>query len=200
MYTGFRLKNTTEDRGPPRILVSTKPRGTVIGTDQLFVLEVIMDELLNILKKNALESPENIAKMLNLSIDQVRTKIAEYEKQGVIRGYQAIVNEDQLDLDKVTAVIEVKVTPEREGGFDRVASRISKFPEVQSVYLMSGAFDLLLFVSGTNLKEVAFFVSEKLATIPGVVSTATHFMLKTYKHHGVLMESEHEDERLQVSP
>ena len=159
-----------------------------------------MDELLKILKNNALETPENIAKMLHLSVDQVRTKITDYEKHGVIRGYQAIVNEDQLDLDKVTAVIEVKVTPEREGGFDRVASRISKFPEVQSVYLMSGAFDLLLFVSGANLKEVAFFVSEKLATIPGVVSTATHFMLKTYKHHGVLMESEHEDERLQVSP
>ena len=159
-----------------------------------------MDELLNILKKNALESPENIAKMLNLSIDQVRTKIAEYEKQGVIRGYQAIVNEDQLDLDKVTAVIEVKVTPEREGGFDRVASRISKFPEVQSVYLMSGAYDLLLFVAGHDLRQVAMFVSEKLATIEGVLSTSTHFMLKTYKHHGVLMESEHADERLSVSP
>jgi DNA-binding Lrp family transcriptional regulator len=159
-----------------------------------------MDELLKILKKNALESPENVAKMLNLSVEQVRTKIADYERQGVIRGYQAILNEDQLDLERVTAVIEVKVTPEREGGFNRVASRISKFNEVQSVYLTSGAFDLLLFVSGKDLKEVAFFVSEKLATIPGIISTATHFMLKTYKHHGVLMETENEDERLQVSP
>ncbi len=159
-----------------------------------------MDELLKILKTNALEKAENIGKMLNLSADEVRARIRKYEADGVIRGYVAILNEDQLDLDRVTAVIEVKVTPERDGGFDRVASRISKFPEVQSVYLMSGAYDLLLFVAGRDLKEVALFVSEKLATIGGVISTATHFMLKTYKHHGVLMEKENEDERLQVTP
>jgi DNA-binding Lrp family transcriptional regulator len=159
-----------------------------------------MDELLKILKKNALETPENIAKMLGTTADDVKKRIAEYEKNGVIRGYQAILNEDQLDLDRVTAVIEVKVTPEREGGFNRIASRISRFTEVQSLYLMSGSYDLLLFVSGRDLKQVAQFVSEKLATIEGVTSTSTHFMLKTYKHHGVLMETEHEDERLQVSP
>lgn len=159
-----------------------------------------MDELLRILKSNALEKPENIARMLNMTADEVRTRIAEYERTGVIRGYQAIVNEDQLDLDRVTAVIEVKVTPEREGGFDRIAARISRFPEVQSAYLMSGAYDLLLFVSGTNLKEVALFVSEKLATLEGVLSTSTHFMLKTYKHHGILMTEESTDDRLQVTP
>jgi DNA-binding Lrp family transcriptional regulator len=159
-----------------------------------------MDELLKLLKSNALETPENLAKMLNLTADQVKAKIAEYEKRGVIRGYQAVVNEDQLDLDKVTAVIEVSVTPEREGGFNHVAARICKFPEVQSAYLMSGRFDLLLFVAGRNLKEVAFFVSEKLATIEGVTGTATHFMLKTYKHHGVLMDQQDEYERLKVSP
>lgn len=159
-----------------------------------------MDELLRILKTNALETPENIAKMLNVSADAVRAKIAEYEKSGVIRGYQAVVNEDQLDLDRVTAVIEVKVTPEREGGFNRVSTRISKFAEVQSVFLMSGTYDLLLFVSGKDLREVAMFVSEKLATIEGVLSTSTHFMLKTYKHHGILMEEEMEDERLKISP
>lgn len=159
-----------------------------------------MDELLKILKANALEKPETIAKMLNLTVEQVKARIAEYEKKGVIRGYQAIVDEDQLDIDKVTAVIEVKVTPERGGGFNRIASRIGRFPEVQSAYLMSGAYDLLLFVAGRDLKEVALFVSEKLATIEGVVSTSTHFMLKTYKHHGLLMEGENEDERLKVSP
>ena len=159
-----------------------------------------MDELLKILKRNALESPENIAKMLNLQVGEVKAKIAEYEKKGVIRGYQAILNEDQLDLGRVTAVIEVKITPEREGGFNKVSSRIAKFSEVQSVYLMSGAYDLLLFVAGKDLREVAMFVSEKLATLEGVISTSTHFMLKTYKHHGVLMEGENEDERLQVSP
>lgn len=159
-----------------------------------------MDELLKILANNALETPENIARMLNLSVDEVRKRIEEYERQGVIRGYQAILNTDQLDLELVTAVIEVKVSPEREGGFDRIASRISRFPEVQSAYLMSGAYDLLLFVAGRDLKEVAYFVSEKLATLDGVLSTSTHFMLKTYKHHGVLMVAEHGDERLQVSP
>ncbi len=159
-----------------------------------------MDELLKILKQNALESPENIAKMLSLSVSEVKSRIAKYEKKGVIRGYQAILNEDELDLGRVTAVIEVKVTPERGGGFNRISSRISKFSEVQSVYLMSGAYDLLLFVAGKDLKEVALFVSEKLATIEGVISTSTHFMLKTYKHHGLLMETEHEDERLKVSP
>jgi DNA-binding Lrp family transcriptional regulator len=159
-----------------------------------------MDELLKLLKKNALETPENLAKMLNVPAADVRAKIAAYEKAGVIRGYQAIVNEDQLSTSRVTAVIEVKVTPEREGGFNSVADRISKFPEVQSLYLMSGTFDLLLFVSGKDLKEVAFFVSDKLATIKGVISTATHFMLKTYKANGVLMEAPAVHERLAVSP
>jgi DNA-binding Lrp family transcriptional regulator len=159
-----------------------------------------MDELLKLLKKNALETPEDLAKMLNMSVDAVKAKIAGYEKSGVIRGYQAVVNQDQLDIDLVTAVIEVKVTPEREGGFNHIAERISKFSEVQSLHLMSGTFDLLLFISGQSLKEVAFFVSDKLATIPGVLSTSTHFMLKTYKDHGVLMESQDEYERLKVSP
>lgn len=159
-----------------------------------------MDELLKILKKNALESTDDIAKMLGITPEEVKERIVEYEQKGIIRGYQAIVNEDQLNLDRVTAVIEVKVTPERGGGFNRVAQRISGFSEVQAVYLMSGAFDLLLFVAGSDLKEVALFVSEKLATIEGVISTATHFMLKTYKNHGVLMETGHEDERLQITP
>jgi DNA-binding Lrp family transcriptional regulator len=159
-----------------------------------------MDELLKILKRNALETPENLAKMLGLSVDDVKKRIAEYEKRGVIRGYQAILNEDQLELDRVTAVVEVKVTPEREGGFNRIASRLSRFSEVQSVYLMSGAYDLLLFVAARNLKEIAVFVSEKLATIDGILSTSTHFMLKTYKHQGVMMESEAADERLKVAP
>jgi len=159
-----------------------------------------MDELLKLLKKNALETPEDLARMLGMPVEAVKAKIAEYEKSGVIRGYQALVNHDQLDLNLVTAVIEVKVTPEREGGFNHIAERISKFDEVQSLYLMSGTFDLLLFVSGQTLKEVAFFVSDKLATIPGVLSTATHFMLKTYKDHGVLMAAQDEYERLKVSP
>ena len=118
-----------------------------------------MDELLKILQANALEPRENIARMLELAVEEVNQRVADYEKHGVIRGYQAILNEDQLGLDKVTAVIEVKVTPQREGGFDTIARRISGFPEVRSVYLMSGPYDLLVFVDGKNLREVAGFVS-----------------------------------------
>lgn len=159
-----------------------------------------MDELLKLLRRNALESPENLARMLNLTEDAVKARIMEYERAGIIRGYQAIVNTDQLDVELVRAVIEIKVTPEREGGFDRIAEHVSKFPEVDSLYLMSGTYDLLAVVSGKNLKEVAFFVSEKLATIEGIISTATHFMLKTYKNNGVLMQAEKKHERLKVSP
>ena len=159
-----------------------------------------MDKLLKILKENAKESPEDIGRMLGLAPDKVREEIKSLEEKGVIRGYQAIVNEDGLDFNHVTAIIEVKLTPEREGGFNKIAKRVAKFDEVRSVHLISGAFDLLLFVEGATLHSVASFVSEKLSTIDGVVSTATHFMLKTYKHHGVLMSGEDEDGRLKVSP
>jgi DNA-binding Lrp family transcriptional regulator len=159
-----------------------------------------MDELLRLLQANALESRENLARMLEVSAAEVGRRIADYEQRGVIRGYQAILNEDQLDLDKVTAVIEVKVTPQREGGFDTIAARISRFPEVRSAYLMSGTYDLLLFVEGRTLREVAGFVSERLSPLEGVLSTSTHFMLKTYKRFGVSMSKEDADERLTVSP
>lgn len=159
-----------------------------------------MDELLKILQTNALEARENIGRMLGLPAAEVEQRIRDYEKRGVIRGYQAILNEDQLELDKVTAVIEVKVTPQREGGFDTIAQRVSRFPEVRSAYLMSGTYDLLLFVEGRTLREVAAFVSERLSPLEGVLSTSTHFMLKTYKRFGVLMHQESSDERLSVSP
>jgi DNA-binding Lrp family transcriptional regulator len=160
----------------------------------------IMDELLNILQSNALESRENIAKMLGVPQAEINRRIEDYEKRGVIRGYQAILNEDEMDLGKVTAVIEVKVTPQREGGFNTIAERISRFPEVRSAYLMSGTYDLLLFVEGPSLREVAAFVSERLSPLEGVLSTSTHFMLKTYKSFGVLMQSEITDERLTITP
>ena len=159
-----------------------------------------MDELLNILKKNARTSLEDIAKMTRSTPSAVAARLAEYEKAGTIRGYRALLNEDHLKEDRVTAVIEVKVQPEREGGFDRIARRISGFPEVVNMHLMSGKYDLLLFVEGNTLREVASFVSERLATLDGVLSTGTHFMLKTYKHDGVLMDGEKVDDRLQVSP
>lgn len=159
-----------------------------------------MDKLLKALMENALETPANLARMLDLSEDEVRTRIEEYEKQGIIRGYRAIVNEDQLAVSDVTAVIEVKVTPERDGGFDRIAKRISRFDEVLDLHLVSGAYDLLIFLNGDNLKDVAAFVSEKLSTLDQVTSTTTHFMLKTYKEQGVLMEVADDHERLAISP
>lgn len=159
-----------------------------------------MDELLKLLKKNALETPEDLAKMLKTTVADVRARMAAYEKSGIIRGYQAVIDEDALDLPSVRAVIEVRVTPERDGGFDRIARRITQFPEVESLSLMSGGYDLQIVIRGDNLRNVAGFVSEKLAQIPGVVSTATHFMLKSYKDHGVVMEGKGEDERLKVSP
>lgn len=159
-----------------------------------------MDELLKLLQSNALESHENLARMLGLSVAEVNQRIADYEKNGIIRGYQAILNEDKLALENVTAVIEVKVSPQREGGFDTIAKRISRFPEVRSAYLMSGTYDLLLFIEGRSLREVAGFVSERLSPLEGVLSTSTHFMLKTYKRLGVLMQPESTDERLTVSP
>jgi DNA-binding Lrp family transcriptional regulator len=158
-----------------------------------------MDELLKLLRRNALESTANLATMLNIPESEVRGKIADYEARGIIRGYQAIVNEDQLEISRVRAVIEVKITPERDGGFDKIAARISKFQEVESLYLMSGSYDLLVFVRGPDLRSVAAFVSGKLATIQGVISTATHFMLKTYKDQSVLMDEESPHERLSVS-
>ena len=159
-----------------------------------------MDELLNILKTNARTSDADIAKMLRTTPADVAARIAAYEKAGTLRGYRALVNEDHLKEDRVTAVIEVKVQPEKEGGFDRIAKRISAFDEVVNMYLMSGKYDLLLFVEGKTLRAVASFVSERLATIDGVLSTGTHFMLKTYKLDGVLMDMEKADDRLQVSP
>lgn len=160
-----------------------------------------MDELLQILKQNARTSLEDLAKMTASTPEAVAAKIAEYEASGVIRGYQALVNEDTLPRDRVDAVIEVRVRPEREGGFDAVARRIAGFREVESVYLMSsGTYDLVLFVSGKTLQDVAGFVARRLSTLDGVLSTATHFMLKTYKLSGVIMEPPPADERLQVSP
>lgn len=160
-----------------------------------------MDPLLEILKNDARTSLEDLAKMTASTPEAVAAKIDGYEKSGVIRGYQAILNEDALSLPQVNAVIEVKIRPEREGGFDPVATRIARFAEVESVYLMSGGtYDLVLFIHGESLQQVASFVARRLSTLDGVLATATHFMLKTYKLFGVLMEPAPADDRLQVSP
>ena len=159
-----------------------------------------MDALLQLLRKNARESDASLAKMLGTTAAAVREQIANYESQGVLRGYRAVVNEERLGTGDVRAVIELHIRPERSGGFDRIARRIGEFPQVESLFLMSGGYDLLLFVRGRNLQEVANFVSAELAPLEGVLSTATHFMLKTYKDQGTLMENARHDDRLQVSP
>jgi DNA-binding Lrp family transcriptional regulator len=159
-----------------------------------------MDSLLKLIRENASWKPAELAAMLNLSEAEVVARIKKHEADGVVLGYRAILNEEKLGLEVVRAVIEVKITPERGGGFDRLAERIAKYSEVQSCYLMSGGYDLLVVVQGKNLRDVATFVSEKLATVQGVISTATHFMLKPYKEQGVLMKVDVNEERLAVSP
>lgn len=159
-----------------------------------------MEPLLKLLHENAAFRIPQLAAMLGLPEAEVAAQIQAYERDEVILGYRTILNEEKLGVDLVRAVIEVKITPERGGGFDRLAERIAKYDEVQSCYLMSGAYDLLVIVEGESLKEVAMFVSEKLATVQGVLSTATHFMLKPYKEQGVLMKPERHEERLAVTP
>lgn len=159
-----------------------------------------MDELLKLLREDASLGPSKIASRLDVTEKEVESKIRQFEEDGIILGYRTIINENKLQVDLVRAVIEVKITPEREGGFDRLASRIAKFDEVSSCYLMSGGYDLMVVVEGRDLRSVSSFVSEKLATIQGVISTVTHFMLKPYKEQGVLMGGEFTDEKLAVTP
>jgi DNA-binding Lrp family transcriptional regulator len=159
-----------------------------------------MDPLLKLLRENASLRPADLGRMLELSEAEVTARIKRYEADQIILGYRTVLNEDRLGLQTVRALIEVKITPERGGGFDRLAERIAKYEEVISCYLMSGGYDLLVVVEGENLREVASFVSEKLATVHGVISTATHFMLKPYKEQRVLMVRDQQDQRLAVSP
>ncbi len=159
-----------------------------------------MDPLLKLLYENAALKPSQLAAMLATTEAEVVAKTKAFEADHVILGYRAVLNEEKLGRDIVRAVIEVKITPERGGGFDRLAERIAKYTEVHSCHLMSGGYDLLVVVEGTSLREVASFVSEKLSTIQGVISTATHFMLKAYKEQGILVQREHNEERLAITP
>ncbi|MCL6613599.1 MAG: Lrp/AsnC family transcriptional regulator [Firmicutes bacterium] len=157
-------------------------------------------EILEILAENDRTTPAEIAAMLGLTEEQVRAEIEALERNKVILKYRAVVNWEKADVETVSALIDVKVTPQRDVGFDDVARRIYRYPEVKSVYLMSGAYDLSVLVEARTLKELAFFVAEKLATLENVTSTATHFVLKRYKQDGVIFEEEEETERLAVSP
>lgn len=156
--------------------------------------------LLELIENNAKISHEQIAVLLDLTPQEVEQRIAQLEQNGTIIKYQTLINWEKTGEEKVNAVIEVKITPQREVGFDAVAERIYRFPEVTSVRLMSGKYDLLVFMEGQTMKEVAQFVTTRLATIEHVLSTATHFVLKTYKQHGCILEDKETNRRLVVSP
>ena len=148
-----------------------------------------MEEILNILdKEKGNVSRAKIAQMLGMEEKEVADKIEKMEKENVIVGYKTIVNWDKTDKDVVVALIELRITPQRGEGFDKVAERIYKYPQVKSLYLMSGAYDLAVTIEGKSMKEVALFVAQKLAPMDSIISTATHFVLKKYKEEGIVFQ------------
>jgi DNA-binding Lrp family transcriptional regulator len=157
-------------------------------------------EVLELLAENARLTIEQLATMLDLDEQEARRLVEELEESHTILGYRTLVNWDKVQKERVTALIEVKVTPQRDVGFRAVAERIGRFPEVKSLHLMSGAYDLAVFIEGRTMQEVAFFVATKLAPIDGVMSTTTHFVLQTFKKEGILLEEADGDHRLVMSP
>ncbi len=155
-----------------------------------------MEEILNILDKEKDNiSRAKIAQMLGMEEKEVAAYIEKMEKENVIVGYKTIVNWDKTDKEVVTALIELRITPQRGEGFDKVAERIYKYPQVKSLYLMSGAYDLAVTIEGKSMKEVALFVAQKLAPMDSIISTATHFVLKKYKEEGIVFEDDEKDTR-----
>ena len=154
-----------------------------------------MEEILEILEKNSKIEIDKIAVMLNKSVNEVEKAIKECEEKNVILGYSTMINWEKTEKDTVTALIELKVTPQRGAGFDKIADRIYNYPQVKACYLMSGGFDLTVIVEEKTMKDVAYFVAEKLATLEGVLSTATHFVLKKYKDKGIMFEKKEKDDR-----
>lgn len=157
-------------------------------------------DILHLLHENSRLSVETIADMLGEDPKEVAQAIKELEEDKVILRYSAVINWDKVESQRVSAVIDVKVTPQREVGFDAIAERIYRFPEVSAVYLMSGIYDLQVIVEERHIKEVAQFVSQRLSTIEGVKSTTTHFLLKTYKSDGVIFDDKEDDQRLVIAP
>ena len=149
-----------------------------------------MSNLLSIIEETGTPHPESLAKLLGRPVEDVKSELQELHNDGSLLGWVPLIHPSKTEGGEVKSVIEVKISPEREGGFDRLANRISKFDEVEACHLMSGAYDLLVIVKGKNLHSVATFVSERLATIEGVLSTATHFLLRSYKEHGHLLSKE----------
>lgn len=158
------------------------------------------EELLSIIEKNSRIDLKELAVILGVREVDVVNELETMEKEGVICGYHTLVNWEKTSNEKVTALIEVRVTPQRGQGFDSVAERIYRYPEVRSVYLISGGFDLMVILEGKTLREVSSFVSDKLSTLDRVLSTSTHFILKKYKDHGTVFVQKTEDEREMITP
>ena len=157
------------------------------------------NEILRMLENNSRIDLHDLAIMLGTDDSVVLQEIEQMEKEGVICGYPTLINCDKTDTEKVTALIEVSVTPQRGQGFEKLAERICNYPEVKSIYLMSGAFDFVVFLEGKTLKEVSMFVSTKLSTLEAVSGTATHFVLKKYKDHGMILMEKGESNRMKVT-
>ncbi len=158
------------------------------------------EELLRIIEKNSRMNLKELAVILGVEEIDVINELAALEAEGIICGYHTMIDWEKTSIDKVNALIEVRITPQRGQGFDTLAERIYRYAEVQSVYLISGGYDLLVSIEGKSLREVSSFVSDKLSTLDGVLSTATHFVLKKYKDHGTILTNKIEDERELITP
>ena len=158
------------------------------------------NEILRMLEKNSKIDLHDLAIMMGTDEALILQEIEKMEQEGVICGYPTLINWDKTDMEKVTAFIEVRVTPQRGKGFEKLAERITNYPEVKALYLMSGGYDFALFLEGKTLKEVSMFVATKLSTLEAVAGTATHFVLKKYKDHGTIFAQKSKDERMLVTP
>jgi DNA-binding Lrp family transcriptional regulator len=163
-------------------------------------MNTLKERILTIIEKNSRIDASELAIMLGTEKPVVENALTELEEEGIICGYHTMINWDSTGVEKVTALIEVRVTPQRGKGFDDIAERIYKYPEVNTVYLMSGGYDLMVILEGKTLQDVASFVTSKLSTLDTVIGTTTHFILKKYKDHGTIMAKKEEDRREIVTP
>ena len=158
------------------------------------------EQILAIIEKNSRIDLKELAVILGVEEIDIVNEMAAMEAEGIICGYHTLIDWEKTSIDKVTALIEVRVTPQRGQGFDSIAERVYKYPEVRAVYLISGAYDLLVILDGKNIREISRFVTDKLSTMDYVLSTATHFILKKYKDHGTVLTQKKEDEREKITP
>ena len=161
---------------------------------------MLREELLAVIEKNSRIDFKELAVLLGIQEAEAVEELEALEREGVICGYHTLIDWEKTSNEKVTALIEVRVTPQRGQGFDKIAERIYQYPEVRSVYLISGGYDLMVILEGKSLKEISAFVSDKLSTLDTVLSTATHFILRKYKDHGTVMARKKEDEREMITP